>query len=307
MAERQKQQRWLTEFMTRVAMYSGVGYVAAAYSVSRWLTRPTRQRVHFVSEQAGLTCEPLHCGTADRVRLVGWAITPPQPRGNVVLFHGMRHHREKLLGRMARLTAAGYRCIAFDHRAHGESKGRRTSFGFYESRDVVAVLDLAQQRWPGEPTAALGISMGAAALCFAATAARRLQAVIMESVYHDVASAFRSRIGNHYPEWFNRLSPGVIWVTERRLGVRITEICPAEHIAGLAPVPLLLMTGMNDLHASPMETRRMHQRYPGPCELWIVPDAGHRDLFETAGPTYGERVLGFLERNLRAKRLSTSA
>ena len=30
--------------------------------------------------------------------------------------------------------------IAFDHRAHGESSGKRISFGYHESRDVASNL-----------------------------------------------------------------------------------------------------------------------------------------------------------------------
>jgi len=59
----------------------------------------------------------------------------------VALFHGLRDNRGYLLGRTAFLAAAGYRCVAVDHRAPGETGGKRTSFGFYESRDVAAVLE----------------------------------------------------------------------------------------------------------------------------------------------------------------------
>lgn len=313
MRKRRTAKRWFSELLIRAAMASGVGYFAAAYTVSRWLTRPTRQRMPVPPNDAGWVCEALECRTSDRVRLAGWAIAPPAPRGNVILFHGLRHHREKLLGRIALLAGAGYRCIAFDHRAHGESGGQRTSFGYHESKDVEAVLAMSASRWPAEPSAALGISMGAAALCFAASKTRRLQAVVLESLYHDVENAFRSRIGTHYPGWFKRLGPAVVWVTERRLRLRIKQMRPADHIGGLAPAPLLLLTGMNDLHASPKEALRLYHRYPGPRELWIVPGAGHRDLFETATSDYATRVLSFLERHLDrdAKRasppLSTSA
>src|SRR5262249_5701182 len=162
---------------------SGVGYVAAAYTVSRWLTRPSLGRVRATPGDHGLAWERLECRTADGLRLVGWAVTPPRPRATVVLCHGIRGNREKTLSRTAFLVAAGYRCVAFDHRAHGESAGRRTSFGFHESRDVRAILELTRRLWPGQRLAVLGISMGAAALCYAADWARTCDAVILESLY----------------------------------------------------------------------------------------------------------------------------
>ena len=284
--------------LTRLALASGVGYVAAAYTVSRWLTRPSLGRPRRTPSDLGLSWEPLECRTADALRLTGWVVTPPRPRGTVSLFHGLRQNREHTLNRTAFLAAAGYRCVAFDHRAHGASSGKRTSFGFFEARDVAAVLDLITRRWPHEPQAALGISMGAAALCFAAPRARDLRAVILESVYHDIGTAFLSRIGNRYPAWFKRLSNGAIWVTERRLGLRLKQLAPVEFIGDLAPAAVLLLTGTEDQHAPPEDAQRLLERCRGSREIWLVPGACHADMYEVGGEPYRNRILDFLERRL---------
>jgi alpha-beta hydrolase superfamily lysophospholipase len=194
------------------------------------------------------------------------------------------------------LTGFGYRCVAFDHRAHGQSDGRRTSFGYYESQDAVACLRYVRQRWPGQRLAALGISMGAAALCFAAAEAAACDALILESLYTDIQSAFSNRIGAGYPPWFRRLSRGVQWITERRLHLRMENVAPIEHIAGLAPAPVLILTGTADSHATPEDARRLYDRLRGPRELWLVPEAAHRDVCQMGGVSYQERVLAFLDR-----------
>jgi alpha-beta hydrolase superfamily lysophospholipase len=287
---------WLSDVLAHVALASGVGYVAAAYTVSRWLTRPTRGGPRRTPADLGLPHERLECRTADGFRLAGWVVTPPLPRATVLLCHGVRNTREQTLDRTAFLTSAGYRCVAFDHRAHGQSDGRRTSFGYYESRDVAAALAFARKRWPQQPLAALGISMGAAALCYAAAEAARCHAIILESLYHDIRSAFTSRVGRTYPAWFRRLSRGVQWMTERRLGLRMARLAPAEHIGGLAPAPVLILTGAEDSHATPEDARRLYERCRGPRELWLVPRASHLDVFQAGGTPYQQRVLAFLER-----------
>ena len=287
---------WLKELLASLAAASGVGYLATAYTVSRWLTRSSRGRPHPAPDTLGLDWAPLECRTADRHRLKGWVVTPPAPRATVALFHGLRQNRTQALERMALLVGAGYRCVAFDHRAHGESSGRYTSFGYREARDVTAVLDLVRRRWPHEGRAALGISMGAAALCFAAPQARELHAVILESLYHDLGSTFKNRIGSRFPAWFGRFRRGVIWVTERRLGLRLRQIAPVEHIAGLAPAPVLLLTGAEDAHAPPHDAERLFERCRGPRELALIPGAEHNNLVEAGGLLYRELVLGFLDR-----------
>jgi alpha-beta hydrolase superfamily lysophospholipase len=291
---------WLPDMLTGLAIASGVGYVAAAYSVSRWLTRATPGRPHATPSDYGLLWEPLQCRTVDGERLVGWLVSPPRPRATVVLFHGLRGNRAMTLQRTAFLVAAGYRCVAFDHRAHGESTGRRTSFGYHESRDVKAVLRLARERWAEQPFAVLGISMGAAAVCYAARDIPAAGAVILESLYHDIGAAFINRIGSHYPPWFKRLSRGVVWVTERRLGVRLDQLAPAKHIAELAPAPVLLLTGSDDTHAPPDDAVRLYACCREPREFWLVPRAGHKDVCEAGGDLYRERILDFLQRRLGA-------
>jgi alpha-beta hydrolase superfamily lysophospholipase len=288
----------MAEMLATAAVFSGVGYLLTAYSISRWLTRPSRGPVRPTPAELGMECEEATCITADGQRLSGWVVAPQNCRGTVVLFHGMRRNRSQTLPRIALLKEAGYRCVAFDHRAHGKSTGRVSSFGYHESDDVQAVLDYVEQRWPDQPCAALGISMGAAAICFAAQRARRLNACILESLYYDVASAFDNRIGSRFPSWFRRFSGGVVWVTERRLRVRLHQITPADYIAQLAPTPLLLLTGTKDMHAPPSDSRRLYERCKGPRELAEIEGADHSNLWAKDTTLFRELVLGFLARHL---------
>jgi pimeloyl-ACP methyl ester carboxylesterase len=298
MSQTQPRASWLQEALAGLATVSGVGYLATAYTISRWLTRGAPGRMPETPSDRGLSWEALECHSGDGYRLAGWAVSPPGPRGTVVLFHGLRCNRVQTLDRMAFLTEAGYRCVAFDHRAHGESQGRRSSFGYYEGRDVAAVLDLVRRRWPGGPLASLGMSMGAAALCYAGRHLAGCGAVVLESLYHDLAGAFRNRIGRGYPSWFRRFVPGVIWVTEKRLGLRLAQLVPADRLATLGHTPILVLTGTDDAHAPPEDAARLHARCRGPRELYLVHGAGHRDVCEKGGAAYRERVLDFLERRL---------
>ena len=272
-----------------------------------WLRRPglsgvaladcaEKRRLQITPADHGLPFDHLSCHTPDGLRLAGWLVEPETPRGTVLLFHGLRCTRELVLERLVLFARAGYRCVAFDHRAHGESQGRITSFGYHEAGDVAAVLELVKRRWPEQPRIAVGISMGAAAICFAADWARGADAIILESMYHDILTAFTTRVSSGFPRWYGWVSAGLIWMTERRLGVRIADLTPADHIGRLAPAPVLLITGTEDSHASPDDARRLYERCRGPRELMLVSGAGHTDLLEVAGPLYRERVLAFLER-----------
>jgi alpha-beta hydrolase superfamily lysophospholipase len=290
---------WFEEIWPRLAVATGVGYLGTAYSVSRWLTRRSPAVLQTPTDLGAVKIESLVCTTRDGIVLKGWQIDPPAtPRATVALFHGMRLNRGDMLDRIAFLTAAGYRCIAFDHRAHGESGGRWTSFGFHERHDVVAVAELICARWPKEPRAALGNSMGGAALCFAGESAHAFDALILESVYHDLPRAFQHRVGCGYPTWFRHFRRGIIWFIERRLRARISEIAPVAHIAKLAPRPVLLLTGSGDPHAPPHEVQALARQLPKTGQFHAIPGAVHHDVCERGGSAYRDLLLAFLERHL---------
>ena len=289
---------WLQEILATMVAASGVGYLATAYTVSRWLTRKSPAALPSPAAGGELSWDSIECLTSDGLRLHGWVIEPSCPRATIALFHGMRGHRAKTSARIAFLTAAGYRCVAFDHRAHGQSEGRRTSFGYYEGLDALAVLEYVRERWPDHPRAALGISMGAAALCFAARETCQLAAVILESLYNNVGNAFASRIGSDFPHWFQRFARGIIWITELRLGVGLHEVAPAAYIDKLAPAPVLFVTGSEDSFAPPAAVQNMYQRCSEPRAFQLIPGAGHANVCEVGGPFYRDLVLDFLKHHL---------
>ncbi|MSQ93160.1 MAG: alpha/beta fold hydrolase [Gemmataceae bacterium] len=298
---------WFDELWPRATAATGIGYLAVAYAVSRWLTRCSPALVPLPEQLTGVQIEAIQCTTVDGIILQGWALAPARPRATVALFHGLRGHRATLMDRFVLLASAGYRCVAFDHRAHGESGGAVTSFGYHERHDIQAVAELIQARWPSRPCAALGVSMGAAALCFAGKSAHAFDAIILESLYHDLDRAFQNRVGCGFPAWFQHFRRGIIWFVERRLAARVQEIAPIDHVGLLAPRPVLLLTGSDDPHAPPHEVLALADKVGGAGEFHAIPDTGHADICEHGGALYRDLVLSFLERHLFEQRMPVAA
>jgi pimeloyl-ACP methyl ester carboxylesterase len=65
------------------------------------------------------------------------------------------------------LHAHGFAVLLFDFQAHGESPGRRITFGHLEAMDAAAALDFLEQRLPRERVGAIGASLGGAAAVLA--------------------------------------------------------------------------------------------------------------------------------------------
>jgi uncharacterized protein len=290
--------RWLGNLAARLALASGVGYIAAAYTISRFMTRPRRKPLSSFPDEYGLNYRETILETSDQVRLSTWIVEPNYSIGTIALFHGMRHNRAQMLSRIQFLTESGFRCVVIDHRAHGTSTGKLVSFGWYEAQDVISVSDYINANWPDQPKLALGISMGAAAITFAG---RRCNwdGIVLEGIYPELAVAFKRRIGFSYPKWFASLYPAVVWLTQKRMNVRIKHIQPVQTVRELPPTPILLITGMEDKVATVEDVDRVRVSTGMDGRLVTIPNAGHNNVHEMGGEEYEQIVLQFLTATIK--------
>jgi acylglycerol lipase len=106
-----------------------------------------------------------------------------EPRGVVVLAHGLSEHSGRYQHVAARLAGGGFAVEAYDHRGHGRSDGPRS---FVEMDAVVAdldaLVDAAAAAHPGVPLFLLGHSMGGlVAIEYAIRQQRKLTGLILSS------------------------------------------------------------------------------------------------------------------------------
>lgn len=228
--------------------------------------------------------------------LRGWYAEPEGRSETVILLHGYRCTRRHMLDRARILAEAGYGVLLYDARGCGESEGDLISIGYYETADLLAAVTYLRDQ-SEEPIALLGVSQGGATILLAAERLHDIRAVIIESVYdralHATDRRFRTRTG--LPGWLVGF-----WYRpfiEQRLGVAAKEISPVDHVGQLS-APILIISGEKDRHTLAEHTRNLYDAAKEPKELWLIPDAGHEDVFEMAGDEYAERVLSFLERYL---------
>jgi uncharacterized protein len=156
----------------------------AIFALVRFELRPRRARLDpgVTGLPVGSVAIPSRSGSA----LAGW-FSPGDGRGGVLLLHGVGSNRLVLVERMRMLRDTGYSTLAIDFLAHGESSGDHITFDQPESLDAQSALAWLRARLPGEPRAALGVSMGGAAILVGEPI--DADAVIVESCFPDLASA----------------------------------------------------------------------------------------------------------------------
>ncbi len=271
---------------------------------------PDRERILTTPASLELPYEEVQLTAQDGVRLRAWWVPAQRARATLLLLHGSPHSRRQVLPQAPYLHAAGYDLLLFDWRAHGESGGDFTSLGFYETRDLEAALDYASGRGHGQ-VGAVAMSVGAATAIRGGAHDQRLRALVADSTLASIEgaidTAFPILTADRFPLFRRGLpafpfAPLTVRIAELRTGLRVSDIRAIDHVAEIAPRPILLIYGTADAFVPPAETLRLFARAGEPKELLAVEGAGHpssgHEAFRTDPATYQRRVLAFLRQAL---------
>lgn len=191
------------------------------------------------------------------------------------------------------LRRAGYSTLLIDLQATGETRGAHITFGWKESRDVIAAVNFIRERDPAARIAILGTSLGGAAALLAIPPLK-INALVLEEVYPTIEIATRNRLENYLGPVGRLASPLLLNQLRVRLGISISDLRPIDHI-NQTECPILICAGERDRHTRLSDTQILFDRARPPKQLWIVPGAGHVDLHHASPAEYEKRVLTFLQ------------
>ncbi len=183
---------------------------------------------------------------------------------------------------------AGYRTLAVDLRAHGESDGEFGTSSVREADDV--------RRWTawlrtGAPDGCVYVFGGSLGAGFAVQAADApgLCGVVAVSVFASLRETVFDRIGQplHTGPWVGRtlLRPGVEFgflYARLRYGL---ELGGASAVAAAAQpgAPILLIHGTDDDNTPVRHALMIHAANPARVSLWLVPGGTHENIRQVAG------------------------
>jgi fermentation-respiration switch protein FrsA (DUF1100 family) len=196
------------------------------------------------------------------------------------------------------LREAGYSTLAIDFQAHGESPGARITLGVLESLDARGALAWLGERLPGEKLGVIGISLGGAAALLGPEPLGA-DALVLESVFPDIASALRNRLRLAFGAVGAALTPLVLaaapFIIVRLHPERLRPIGAIGRFRGA----VLLISGTTERKTTIEETRALFASAGRGATLWEIAGATHEDLYDFAGAAYRERILTFFQSSLR--------
>ena len=244
--------------------------------------------------QLGLEYRDVWLEAADGVRLHGWWLPARggPVAGTVYFLHGNAENISTHIHNVQWLPDQGYQVFLLDYRGYGRSTGKpRLPAVLQDVRTGFAYL-LENPASQGRPLFLLGQSLGASlGLYFAATdpqARRRLDGVISDAAFASYRGIVREVAGRSWLTW--PLQYPLAW----RLPAGLD---PVDHVAAIAPTPLLLIHSRQDPIIPYVNAERLYQaaRQPVTLRTTLGP---HTATFNH--PEHRRFVLSFFERSTTA-------
>lgn len=272
--------------------------IAAAgwYASERMMQRRTPDETADPSE-VGLEYEDVSFTTKDGVPLKGWLIPAANSERAVIFCHGHGGSMDPDVKYAPWFHEQGFSVLMFDFRGHGRSGGNRVSMGYFERRDLLAAEAFLAERGYSR-IGVLGFSMGGAVAISTAPVAEHIRAVAADGSFAWLRHAVAA--GAHEMGAPKALASVIGWAAVRiaclRLGVNLEDADPARWVGRIAPRALMLIHGGKDPYTSMEEMRAMFAAAGEPKEIWVVPEAAHRDVDEVEPEAYKEKVLAFFAR-----------
>src|SRR5580658_2619579 len=231
-----------------------------------------------------------------------WFPSAVSAGGTIILMHGVRANRLQMVARARVLHEHGFSVLLFDFQAHGESTGRRITFGKLESLDAAAAVRLVQDRRPNDRIGVIGVSLGGAA---ALLGPERLavDAIVLESVYPDIDAALSNRLRVNLgriagPLLTPLLTPTFKLLLPPIIGAAPSELRPIDNIRKVN-TPVLIASGTADVYTPLDEAKALFDQANEPKQFWAVNGAGHVDLESYNSAQYWSVVLPFLSDYLK--------
>jgi uncharacterized protein len=252
---------------------------------------------HPVPLPQNLAVEAVAFPSASGATLRGWLVATNASRGVIILQHGIHSSKSSLVERARFLSQAGYAVLLYDFQAHGESVGKRITFGFLESRDAQAAVAFAKERFPGKPIGVIGVSLGAAAAALAQPPLD-VQALVFESMFPTIEDATKDRMEIQLGPLSRWLSPLLTAQLPLRGGCGVDDLRPA-HCVEKITAPKLFLAGTRDRETKIAEAEAMFQRAAEPKEFFPIAGARHEDLHSFDPGQYQKLILSFLEAHLK--------
>jgi len=213
----------------------------------------------------------------------------------MILCHGYTYNLYGSVKFLCLFLARGYNVLIYDHRYHGRSGGRFTTFGFYEKDDLKACVDWVLAKIGEESLVGThGESLGAGVVLQHAAIDPRIAFAIADSGYSDLERLLKLRMHEDFHLPVFPVFPLADLVGRLRCGIEISEVSPIRMLKNVETA-ILLIHGVNDTLIPCQMSMELFDQRPQSRRLYLVPGARHAETYVVDQTAYTQHLDAFLE------------
>lgn len=229
----------------------------------------------------------------------GYYLQPLQTKNTMIIAHGVTENKMNSIKYARLFERLGFNAVVYDHRRHGDSGGKTTSYGHYEKHDLQALVK--KMRVLIGDDALLGIhgeSMGAATmLLYAGSVEDAADFYVSDCAFSDFrillekilkeSRTFPSQPTISFTDIFMRL----------RDGYSFRQVSPREAVAHIQH-PVLFIHSKPDAYIPFEMAEQLYERKQGPKAIHLFDQGAHAQSFNETPELYEQVVRQFLQQHV---------
>lgn len=235
---------------------------------------------------------PSHFG----YNLKALVVEPHNTNKYMIFCHGVTENKMNSIKYMNLFLERGFNGLIYDHRRHGESGGKTTSYGYYEKFDLKTIVDwLKLNRGPDLVLGIHGESMGAATtLLYAGMIEDGANFYIADCPYSDFKEQLAYRLKTEMKLPPKLLLPVADLFIKMRQRYSLKDVAPISVIENIEK-PILFIHSKKDDFILPTMTEALYEHKQGPKKLFIAENGVHAQSLNENKEDYEKVVDEFLE------------
>lgn len=238
----------------------------------------------------------------------GVFLKPLETKNTVIICHGVTENKFNSMKYARMFERLGFNAVVFDHRRHGESEGKTTSYGYYEKYDLQAVVQEVRARI-GED-ALLGIhgeSMGAATtLLYAGTIEDGANFYVSDCAFSDFPKLLARLFKAEVPINPKYTVPFADFFMRLRDGYSVKEVKPVQAVQHIE-APVLFIHSTPDSYIPSTMSEDLYTSKNGPKMLKLFEQGEHAQSYNENTSDYEQIVAKFLHDYVAEYRLTADS
>ncbi|MFA5668859.1 MAG: alpha/beta hydrolase [Balneolaceae bacterium] len=289
------------------------GVAAAIYGISIFGFRTITKKAKFTSQECfkrvekqklysrakfdNLSKKNIVIKNSEGFKLHGCYIEQfPHSNKVIILVHGYTRTHTMSLRFCDLYLRQGFNILAIDQRAHGNSDGEYTSYGFYEKHDIEQwVKWVTRQKGTDAIIGLHGISLGAGTSLEYLHINQHVKFVVADCPYSNLEQLIRYQIKHLYKAPVFIFYHTIHFFVKLHAKFRFQDVNPIGAVAQ-SEIPIMFIHGSRDRFIPPQMSHDLfNAKQKGIKRLWIAEGGRHTKAYICNRNGYEQEVTLFLE------------